>query len=133
MLATVSAAIELQKHQPKAAIQALEQTRSLDGCSDMELAPGYYRGLAYLQDKQPKLAAEEFQQVIAHHTLADFPVYVVLSQLELGRAFQLVGDKPGAARAYSEADKIWKDADPGFPPLVQLRTYEHELNENAAL
>jgi eukaryotic-like serine/threonine-protein kinase len=133
MLATVRAAIQLQKHDPKAAIQALEETRPLDTCSDMELAPGYYRGLAYLQDKQPKRAAEEFQQVIAHHTLADFPVYVVLSQLELGRAFQLLGDRPSAARAYSEADKVWKDADPGFLPLVQLRTYERELNENAAL
>jgi eukaryotic-like serine/threonine-protein kinase len=133
MLATVRAAIQLQKHDPKAAIQALEETRPLDDCTDLELAPGYYRGLAYLQDKQPKLAAEEFQQVIAHRTLADFPVYVVLSQLELGHAFQLLGDRPSAARAYSEVDTVWKDADPGFPPLVQLRTYERELNENAAL
>jgi len=132
MLATVRAAIQLQEHQPKAAIQALEQTRPLDDCTDMELAPGYYRGLAYLQDKQPKRAAEEFQQVIAHRTLADFPVYVVLSQLELGRSFQLLGDKPGAARAYSEVDKVWKDADSRFPPLAQLRTYERELNKNAA-
>lgn len=133
MLATVRAAIQLQKHQPKAAIQALEQARPLDGCSDMELVPGYYRGLAYLQDKQPKRAADEFQQVIAHRTLADFPVYVVLSQLELGRAFQLLGDRLSAARAYREVDKVWKDADPRFPPLAQLRTYERELNENAAL
>jgi eukaryotic-like serine/threonine-protein kinase len=132
MLATVRAAIQLQKHDPKAAIQALEETRPLDTCSDMELAPGYYRGLAYLQDKQPKRAAEEFQQVIAHHTLADFPVYVVLSQLELGRSFQILGDRPGAARAYSEVDKVWKDADSRFPPLAQLRTYERELNKNAA-
>jgi eukaryotic-like serine/threonine-protein kinase len=71
--------------------------------------------------------------VIAHRALADFPVYVVLSQLELGRAFQLLGDKPGAARTFSEVDKIWKDADPSFPPLAQLRTYERELNQNAAL
>lgn len=129
ILATVDAAIQLQMHQPKAAIRALEKTRPLDYCSEMELAPPYYRGLAYLQDKQPKRAAEEFQQVIAHRTLADFPVYVALSQLELGRAFQLLGDKANAARAYREAEKVWKDAEPGFPPLVQLRTYERELNE----
>jgi eukaryotic-like serine/threonine-protein kinase len=128
MLATVDAAIQLERNEPKAATRALEKTRPLDYCSEMELAPAYYRGLAYLQDKQFKRAAEEFQQVIAHRTLADFPVYVALSQLELGRAFQLLGDKANAARAYGEADKVWKDAESGFPPLVQLRTYERELN-----
>ena len=133
MLATVRAAIQLQKHNPKAAIQSLEETRPLDTCSDMELAPGYYRGLAYLQDKQPKRAAEEFQRVISHRTLADFPVYAILSQLELGRAFQMLGDKPNAAQAFSVAEKAWKDADPRFAPLVQLRTYENELNEHSAL
>ena len=133
MLATVNAAIQLQMHEPKAAIHALEETRPLDYRSDLELAPAYYRGLAYLQDNQFKRAAEEFQQVIAHRTLADIPVYVALSQLELGRAFQLLGDKSNAARAYSEADKVWKDAEPSFPPLVQLRTYERELNQSAPL
>ena len=128
ILATVDAAIQLQMHQPKAAIRALEKTRPLDYCSEMDLAPAYYRGLAYLEDKQPKRATEEFQQVIAHRTLADLPVYVALSQLELGHAFQLLGDKANAARAYREAEKVWKDAEPGFPPLVQLRTYERELN-----
>jgi DNA-binding winged helix-turn-helix (wHTH) protein/tetratricopeptide (TPR) repeat protein len=131
MLATVDAAIQLQIHDPKAAIRSLEKTRPLDYCSEMELAPAYYRGLAYLQDKQFKRAAEEFQKVIAHRALADFPVYVTLSQLELGRAFQLVGNKSNAARAYSEVDKVWKDAEPGFPPLVQLRTYERELDAGA--
>jgi eukaryotic-like serine/threonine-protein kinase len=129
MLATVDAAIQLQMHEPKAAIQALEKTRPFDNCKEMELSPAYYRGLAYLEDKQPKRAAKEFQQVIAHRALADFPIYVALSQLELGRAFQLLGDKPNAARAYGEADKVWKDAEPGFPPVVELRTHERELNE----
>jgi DNA-binding winged helix-turn-helix (wHTH) protein/tetratricopeptide (TPR) repeat protein len=128
VLAAVDAAIQLQIRQPKAAIRALEKTRPLDYCSEMDLAPAYYRGLAYLEDKQPKRATEEFQQVIAHRTLADLPVYVALSQLELGHAFQLLGDKANAARAYREAEKVWKDAEPGFPPLVQLRTYERELN-----
>jgi DNA-binding winged helix-turn-helix (wHTH) protein/Tfp pilus assembly protein PilF len=133
MLASVHATIQLQQHQPAEAIQSLEKTRPLDNCSDMELAPGYYRGLAYLQNKQPKLAVHQFQQVISHRSLADFPIYAILSQLELGHAFQILGDKPNAARAFSEAEKAWKDADPHFAPLVQLRIYEHELNQNSAL
>jgi len=128
ILPSVRATIQLQDHQPKAAIAALEQTRPLDDCSDMELAPGYYRGLAYLQGKQPALAIEEFQQVISHRTMADFPVYVTLSQLELGRTLQIQGDRTSAARAFSEAEKAWRDADPRFIPLVQLRKYEKELN-----
>ena len=126
MLASVRAAIDLQKHDPKQAIQSLEETRPLDFCSYMELAPGYYRGLAYMQDNQPQQAVIEFHRVIDHGSLADFPVYVVLSQLELGHALQLLGDRAGAEHAYSEVEKVWKNADPGFPPLQRLRAYQRQ-------
>ena len=127
MLASVRAAIHMQQHKPQQAIQDLEESRPLDLCGSMELAPAYYRGLAYLQNKQPKQAAAEFQNVIDHGLFADFPIYVVLSQLELGHALQLVGDRKNAERSYREVEKTWKDADPGFPPLEKLRAYQSEL------
>jgi len=46
------------------------------------------------------------------------------SQLELGRAFQLAGDRENAKRLFRNLTDIWKDADPDFPPLKQLRDYE---------
>ena len=129
MLASVRAAIHLQNHDPKRAIQSLEEARPLDFCSHMELAPGYYRGLAYMQDNQPQQAVIEFHRVIDHGSLADFPVYVVLSQLELGHALQLLGDRVGAEHAYNEVKQIWKNADSGFPPLQRLHAYQRQLEQ----
>jgi DNA-binding winged helix-turn-helix (wHTH) protein/tetratricopeptide (TPR) repeat protein len=127
LLASVRAAVQLQRQDPKAAIQSLDEARAFDFCDSMRLAPGYYRGLAYLQDNQPRLAIIEFQRVIEHRSMADYPLYVVLSQLELGRAYQLAGDGKNAERVYGELMLTWKDADSGFPPLRQLLTYESEI------
>jgi eukaryotic-like serine/threonine-protein kinase len=126
MLASVRAAIHLQQHDPRQAIQSLEETRPLDFSSYMELAPGYYRGLAYMQNNQPQQAIIEFRRVIDHGALADFPIYVVLSKLELGRALQLTGDQANATRAFSEVAETWKNADPSFPPLQKLHAYQHQ-------
>ena len=94
----------------------------------MRLAPTYYRGLAYLQNHQPELATGEFRKVIEHRALSDYPLYVVLSQLYLGRSYQLQGDNRKAADVYKEVDRIWSDAEPHFPELVELQRYEAENN-----
>jgi tetratricopeptide (TPR) repeat protein/DNA-binding winged helix-turn-helix (wHTH) protein len=127
VLASARAAIQLQKHDSDGAIQSLEVTRPFDFCEIMGLAPAYYRGLAYLDNKQPKQAAREFQKVVDHRLLDPNSLYIVLSQLELGRAFQLSGDQMNAEKAFHEAGKNWQEADPGFPPLVRLHLYQREL------
>jgi len=129
MLASARAAVQLHQHDPQAAIQSLELARPFDLCSDMELAPGYYRGLAYMQDNQPLKAVTEFQRVIDHQSLADFSVYVALSQLELGHAQQVLGDRANSTRAYLKAENVWKGADADFPPLQKLRAYRGEPSQ----
>jgi tetratricopeptide (TPR) repeat protein len=96
----------------------------------MRQAPAYYRGLAYLQNHQPELAASEFQKVIEHRVLADYPLYVVLSRLGLGRSYQLLGNQQKARDAFREVDLIWEDADPHFPALIQLHQYEADNNRS---
>jgi len=126
MLPTVRAAIYIQKNDPVSALQALE-SRDFDLCGCMLLVPGYYRGLAYLQNKQPELAVQEFQQVIDHRVLSPpYSLYLVLSQLELGHAFQVLGDSTSANRAYTKVEQVWKDADRNFPPLQKLRHYQEQ-------
>jgi DNA-binding winged helix-turn-helix (wHTH) protein/tetratricopeptide (TPR) repeat protein len=126
MLPTVRAAIYIQKNDPASALQALE-SRDFDLCGCMLLVPGYYRGLAYLQNKQPELAVQEFQQVIDHRVLSPpYSLYLVLSQLELGHAFQVLGDSSSANRAYTKVEQVWKDADRNFPPLQKLRHYQEQ-------
>jgi len=127
MLPTVRAAIYIQKNDPEKALQALEESRDFDLCECMLLVPGYYRGLAYLQNKQPELAVREFQQVIDHRFLSPtFSLYLVLSQLEMGHAFQVLGDSTSANRAYAKVELAWKDADRNFPPLQRLRHYQEQ-------
>ena len=126
ILASVRSSIQLQKHNPEAAIQSLEGARPYDTNFFMGLSPAYYRGLAYLQNQQWHEASKEFQRVIDHRAIDPDSLYIALSQLEMGRALQLSADRPNAARAYSEAQKLWKEADPGFPPLQELRAYQNE-------
>ncbi len=127
MLPTVRAAIYIQKKDPSNALQALGESRDFDLCECMLLVPGYYRGLAYLQNKEPELAVREFQQVIDHRFLSPtFSLYLVLSQLELGHAFQMLGDSTSAKKAYTKVELAWKDADRNFPPLQRLRHYQEE-------
>ncbi len=130
ILASYRAAINLQKRDPAGAVQALEEVRPFEHCDSMRLAPTYYRGLAYLQNHEPELAAREFRKVIEYRAFADYPLYVVLSQLYLGRSYQLQGDNRKAADAYKEVDRIWSNAEPQFPELVELRRYEGENNRS---
>ncbi|MGA7967534.1 MAG: winged helix-turn-helix domain-containing protein [Terriglobales bacterium] len=127
MLPTVRAAIYIQKNDPANALQALGESRDFDLCECMLLVPEYYRGLAYLQNKEPELAVREFQQVIDHKFLSPtFSLYLVLSQLELGHAFQILGDSTSAKKAFTKVELAWKDADRNFPPLQKLRRYQEE-------
>jgi DNA-binding winged helix-turn-helix (wHTH) protein/tetratricopeptide (TPR) repeat protein len=133
MLPTVRAAIYLQKKDPANALQALGESRDFDLCECMLLVPGYYRGLAYLQNKEPELAVREFQQVIDHRFLSPtFSLYLLLSQLELGHAFQVLGDSTSANRAFTKVELAWKDADRNFPPLQKLRQYQEQRTSSRA-
>ena len=124
MLPTARAATFLGKADPARALLALEPTRPFDLYITMQMVPDYYRGLAYLQANQPQLAVREFQHVIDHGALLPtFSIYLVLSQLELGHAYRLLGNLKSANSSFEKVELAWKDADPDFPPLQKLRQY----------
>ena len=127
VLASARAMIQLQQHKPKAAIQALEETHPFDFCEPAGLAPPYLRGLAYLQEDDPKQAAGEFQKVLDHKQYLPTSLYIPLSQLELGHSLQLAGDSDKAARTFEDLAQFWKDANPDFPPLKRLRSYQRNI------
>jgi hypothetical protein len=112
------------------AIRELEHARPYDFCSDMELAPAYYRGLAYMQNKQWPQAIAEFKRVTSQRTSLPGSPYLALSQLELGRTWQLSGNTIEARHAYEAVAEIWKSADPDFKPLQHLNKYRSELTIN---
>jgi DNA-binding winged helix-turn-helix (wHTH) protein/tetratricopeptide (TPR) repeat protein len=129
-LATVRASIQMLQHDTNGAIRTFEETSPYDLCAVMGLSSIYYRGLAYLEAKQRDRAIRAFQSVIDHRATTPTSPYIVLSQLELGRAYQLAGDTANARRMYRVLDERWKTADPDFPPLQELRRSERLLKND---
>jgi len=84
--------------------------------------PAYLRGQAYLQARNGKEAAAEFQRIISHRGIVlNFPLATV-AHLGLARAHALEGDTANARVAYEDFLKLWKDADSNIPLLREART-----------
>jgi len=121
-LTSVRAAIQLHKHDPQAAILALEPARAYDACSALVLAPAYYRGLAYEDTGSPDKAAAEFRSVLEHRALEPDSPYIPLAALQLGNVLRRLGDSVGAASAERQVRDAWQHADPDFLPLRQYQS-----------
>jgi tetratricopeptide (TPR) repeat protein len=124
-LPTIRAAVELQRGNPKRAIELLQTTSAYEMATPMPLKivlyPVYVRGEAYLMQRNGNAAAEEFQKFIDHPGLvANFPLGV-LARLGLARAYVLQGNSDKARSAYQEFFILWKDADPDVPILKQAK------------
>ena len=129
MLPAAHAAVFLRRNDPLDALNNLEKSRPLDLYLSTQMLSDYYRGIAYLQEQQPKLALREFQHVLDHKALLPtFSLYLIMCELELGRAYQLSGDSTSANAAYRKVQAAWKDADPNFPPLQELAHYRRLLS-----
>ena len=127
VLASAQALAAIRRHDAATALVALERVHPLDFCSEMELAPAYYRGLAYLEAGRPVEAKREFQSVVDHRALAPDSPYVPLALLKEGRVFQHSGDRENAAHTYQMVADIWKNADADFPPRAELERARLEL------
>jgi eukaryotic-like serine/threonine-protein kinase len=86
------------------------------------VVPAYLRGLAYLQTKQGKEAAAEFQQIIDHPGVFTFAIIHSMARLGLARAYALQGDASKALAAYQDFFALWKDADPDIPVLIAAKS-----------
>lgn len=51
-----------------------------------------------------------------------------LAHLQLGRAYEIMGDRATAHRWYEEFLTIWKDADPDIPILKQAKAEYEKLH-----
>jgi len=77
--------------------------------------PAYIRGLAYLQLRQGRMAAAEFQKLLDHPGIVGVDLTGPLARLQLGRAYEIMGDHATARKWYEEFLTIWKDADTDIP------------------
>jgi eukaryotic-like serine/threonine-protein kinase len=114
----VRAAIEIKRANPAAAVEALKSSGLLE---PNDLAPTFYRGLAYLNLKQGKEAAAEYKKVLDRKTITALSPMHPISQLQLARSLALAGDAAAARSAYQDLFAQWKDADPDLPLLKQAK------------
>jgi serine/threonine protein kinase/Tfp pilus assembly protein PilF len=124
-LPTIRAALELQRGNPKQAIELLQATSPYELATPMPLKivlyPVYVRGQAYLMQRNGSAAAEEFQKFTDRRGLvANFPLGV-LARLGLARAYVLQGNSDNARSAYQDFFTLWKDADPDIPILKEAK------------
>ena len=109
----ILALVEIHRGSPGRAVELLQPGSAYEFGEQQFLAPAYVRGEAYLQLHEGKKAADEFQKLLDHHSVApfDFP----LAELGTARAYALLGDKVKAKAAYNDFFTFWKNAEPDVP------------------
>jgi DNA-binding winged helix-turn-helix (wHTH) protein len=130
LVPTVRAAVELQKHDPDAAIDLLRGTVQYDLAETESfdyLYPAYIRGLAYLELGDGRSAAGEFQKLIDNPGVCLGYITGPLARLQLGRAQRLMGDDASARESYGEFLTTWKGADPDLLVYRQAKAEYAQL------
>jgi tetratricopeptide (TPR) repeat protein len=118
------------------AAEAIEHLRAVnsntpyisnDPSSADGMEPAYLRGQAYLQLRQGKEAASEFQRVIDHPGIVVNALFGPLARIGLARAYVLQGDTAKARAAYQDFFTLWKGADPDIPVLKEAKAEYEKL------
>ncbi len=120
MLIPVVQAILFMNHDEAAkAIEVLQAGEPYDkGTTDVL----FTRGRAYLLNRQPAQAAQEFQAVLNLRGAYIGDPLMGLAQLYLARAYAQQNDPAKARAAYQDFLALWKDADPDIPILREAKT-----------
>ncbi len=127
VLASVRAAIQLHRKNPKQAIEDLNPALPYDLSELSGATTIYLRGLAYLQAGSSKDAILQFQKLIDNHGIA-VSVYWPLAHVGLARAYALGGETDKALEKYRQFFSLWKDADSDLKLLQQARSEYEKLS-----
>jgi predicted Zn-dependent protease len=127
VLPAIRAAIELDRNDPRKALEILQPALAYDLAGDWNFArngglvTAYERGLTYMLLHQGTEAAAEFQKLLDHRGVMGNGILGALAHLQLGRAYALAGDAAKARTAYQDFFALWKDADPAIPILREAK------------
>jgi serine/threonine protein kinase/tetratricopeptide (TPR) repeat protein len=125
-LPLIRAEIDLQQRQASKAIDDLGVSTPLElanpGATPVAtLYPAYVRGQAYLALGDSAKAVTEFEKLTdGRGIVLNFPLGV-LANVQLARAYNLLGDSVKARESYKTFLGLWKDADPTIPILKQAK------------
>ena len=116
-LPSIRGVIEIDRGNPAKAVEMLKPALKYELAtgSFADLRPAYVRGLAFLQLRQGREAAAEFQKLIDNPGTVLNAISGSLSYLQLARAEAMSGDRDAARTHYQDFLALWKDADPDIP------------------
>jgi tetratricopeptide (TPR) repeat protein len=113
-----AAVIEIQRGNFVAAREKLATARLYERGQVDERWIAYIAGLSYLGEKRGLEAMAEFEKITKHRSILPWSPLYPLAHLGLARAAVVARDTTRARAAYQDLLALWKNADPGFPPLV---------------
>ncbi|MGE3841754.1 MAG: hypothetical protein AB7I50_09215, partial [Vicinamibacterales bacterium] len=137
MLVNVSApiaraSVELARHRPAAALDALRPTNPYDYGRVAALAPLYLRAEALRLSGDTRAAVAEYTRLLGHRGTEPFAIFHALAPLGLARAHAQGGNATEALRAFDEFLEWFEQADPDLPLLVQARAERERLARQAS-
>jgi predicted Zn-dependent protease len=115
------AVLAIQRGETARALDALEAVKPYEHAPSAEFWPTYLRGQAYLQAKDGRAAATEFESILAHRGEVPASPLYPLAHLGLARAAAMVSDVERARKEYGEMLALWKDADANLQALKAAR------------
>ncbi|QQS46547.1 MAG: protein kinase [Acidobacteriota bacterium] len=119
VLLVIRAELELQRGNRAKAIDLLRAVIPIDNLS--HFGSNYLRGRVWLADRDGEEAAKEFQKILDNPGWSPISHVIPLAHLGLARAAVLQGDFEKARKSYQEFFRLWKDADPDIPVLIEAR------------
>jgi tetratricopeptide (TPR) repeat protein len=82
----------------------------------------YFRGEAYLDARQGKQAAAEFQKILDHPQLTLTDPVSAMATLGLARAYELSGDRAKSVASYKNFQNLRKNADSNLSLYLRAKT-----------
>jgi len=133
-LPVLRAVIAMKNRAPQTAIDLLqvalpgEMALVGDGSAILgNVHSAYVRGEAFLSAGHASEALSEFQKLLDHPGLRFNDPLGSLAQLQIGRAYALIGDRIKTRSAYEAFLSRWASADPDVPILISAKAEYHAI------
>jgi tetratricopeptide (TPR) repeat protein len=120
-LPVTAAAVAIEQGEPARGLALLEPVKGYDHAPSAEFWPVYLRGQAYLQLKDGRAAASEFENIVTHRGEVPASVLYPLAHVGLARAAAMSNDADKARKAYEAFFALWNGADSDLPVLRDAR------------
>ena len=133
-LPVLRAVIAMKNRAPQTAIDLLqvalpgEMALVGDGSAILgNVHSAYVRGEAFLSAGHASEALSEFQKLLDHPGVRFNDPLGSLAQLQIGRAYALIGDRIKTRSAYEAFFSRWASADPDVPILISAKAEYHAI------